>query len=83
MYWGSVFVHTHSTINKNSTVKTSGTTTRNENRHSCLDHVKPYNCDGVSYDVVSFLIPNPQHTVSLYTFVYQESVCMVGRERIE
>jgi hypothetical protein len=25
------------------------------------------------YDIVSFLIPNPQHTVSLYTFTYQES----------
>ena len=30
-------------------------------------------CDGVSYDIVSFQIPNPQHTVSLYTFIYQES----------
>ena len=30
-------------------------------------------CNDVSYDIVSFLIPNPQHTVSLYTFIYQES----------
>jgi hypothetical protein len=30
-------------------------------------------CNGVFYHVVSFLIPNPQHTVSLYTFTYQES----------
>jgi hypothetical protein len=30
-------------------------------------------CNVVSYDIVSFLIPNPQHTVSLYTFIYQES----------
>jgi len=30
-------------------------------------------CNGVSCDIVSFLIPNPQHTVSLYTFIYQES----------
>jgi hypothetical protein len=30
--------------------------------------------DGVFYRIVSFLIPNPQHTVSLYTFIYQESV---------
>ena len=30
-------------------------------------------CNGVSYDIVSFLIPNPQHTVWLYTFIYQES----------
>ncbi len=30
-------------------------------------------CDGVFYRIVSFLIPNPQHTVSLYTFIYQES----------
>jgi hypothetical protein len=28
----------------------------------------------IFYDIVSFLIPNPQHTVSLYTFIYQESV---------
>jgi hypothetical protein len=33
----------------------------------------PANCNGVSYDILSFLIPNPQHTVSLYTFIYQES----------
>jgi hypothetical protein len=30
-------------------------------------------CDDVFYRIVSFLIPNPQHTVSLYTFIYQES----------
>jgi hypothetical protein len=30
-------------------------------------------CNGVSYHIVSFVIPNPQHTVSLYTFIYQES----------
>jgi hypothetical protein len=30
-------------------------------------------CCDVSYHIVSFLIPNPQHTVSLYTFIYQES----------
>ncbi len=30
-------------------------------------------CNGGSYDIVSFLIPNPKHTVSLYTFIYQES----------
>ena len=26
-------------------------------------------CDGVSYAIVSFLIPNPQHTLSLYNFI--------------
>jgi hypothetical protein len=30
-------------------------------------------CDGVFYRIVSFLIPNPQHAVSLYTFIHQES----------
>ncbi len=31
------------------------------------------NCEDVFYHIVSFLIPNPQHTVSLHTFIYQES----------
>jgi hypothetical protein len=30
-------------------------------------------CNDVFYDIVSFLTPNPQHTGSLYTFIYQES----------
>ncbi len=30
-------------------------------------------CNEVAYHIVSFLIPNPKHTVSLYTFIYQES----------
>ncbi len=30
-------------------------------------------CDNVFYRIVSFLIPNPQLAVSLYTFIYQES----------
>jgi hypothetical protein len=34
----------------------------------------PFN--DVSYHIVSFLIPNPQHTVSLYTFVFRiNTVC--------
>jgi len=39
---------------------------------------KTTTCDGVSYDIVSFLNPNPQHTVSLYTFIYQESALSSG-----
>jgi hypothetical protein len=35
-------------------------------------------CDDVFYRIVSFLIPNPQHTLSLYTFIYQESTWYTG-----
>ena len=39
----------------------------------------PYS--GVCYDHVSFLIPNPQHTVSLYTFAFRINAAWSGGKR--
>jgi hypothetical protein len=37
--------------------------------------------NGVSYDIVPFLIPNPQRTVSLYTFVFRITAAWSGGKR--
>jgi hypothetical protein len=49
-------------------------------RVSFLHMLQQSICDGVSYVIVSFLIrgPNPQHTVSLYTFGFRINASWSG-----